>query len=158
MSGLTGKQAIAEVRKFSQFIRAFEHLAEVADTLADAEQLVLEAGHRKQQIDAQVDGRTEALGVLEERITAAHTSLAETTDQAKARAIEIISEANAEATKIRKPAELARARAEKEFDELRLKLKDAQGELDTIESEHTRVTNRLNSLREELQAFVGDTG
>ena len=50
--------AIGEIRKFHKFIKAFEHLEEVADELEGAENLIKERGQRLAEIEAHIETAT----------------------------------------------------------------------------------------------------
>lgn len=120
--------AIAEVRKFSRFIKAFEHLEAVADELSQAGQLVSERKGQLDACDAQIESRQQKLKELGLRVLEQQdefTKLA-TANQVKQDALQRQAEADARAI-----------------------VAEAKNELETLTEENQKAALNLRNIRQQ---------
>ena len=155
MSEMTASKALAEVKKFAQFIRAFEHIQEVAEFLSQADNLVAEADKRRQAIDSETEKQLEAIDELKTQAQQARKTLVETLADTKARAKEILIDAQVSADELTAQAMDNMNVAKKTYATLLSDISSSGRNLDKIKAEYAQVTKQLAKVREGIRAFVG---
>ena len=155
MGDIETRNASAEVKKFAQFIRAFEHIQEVAEFLSQAENLVGEADKRRQEIDSETEEQLEAIAELKAQTQQARRTLVDTLAESKARAETILADAHSAADELTAQASQQVQDAEKSYDSLREAISKTSQELEKIKAEYPQVTKQLAKVREGNRAFVG---
>lgn len=155
MSEMTPSKALAEVKKFAQFIRAFENIQEVAEFLSQATNLVGEADKRRLVINSETENQLEEIDQLKAQTQQARQTLLETLADTKARAETIMADARAAAADLTAQASHKVKAAEKSYDSLREAISKTSQELDKIKAEYTQVTRQMAKVREGIRAFVG---
>ena len=155
MSDMTASKALAEVKKFSQFIKAFEHIQEVATFLAQAENLVTEADKRRQAIDSETEEQLAAISELKDQTHQARRALVDTLAETTERATTILADARAAADEVTIQADDQVAVAKQSLATLRDDINKTSQNFDRIKSDYNRVTKQLAKVREGIRDFVG---
>lgn len=128
-------EAVGEVRKYARFIKAFEHLAEVADTLAKADNLVKEREEQAAKLQGLIDQNHAQIQAQGEELLAQRDHLS---DQAAANKDEC-------------DAQLRQA-----DDRAQEILAEAKRELDTLTEENHKAAVNLRAVRQQTTAVAAE--
>ena len=147
---LTTAQAIAETRKFAQFIKAFKHISEIADALEQAEQLVKERETRLAGIDMQIEKSTAELQALDEQALTQRSELTQAAQVAREARDNLLAKAEAKARGFtsdaleRQNQLTAQAdQAVRELKDIRQKLASAKAQLDIVQKQTAKVRENV---------------
>ena len=151
---LTTAQAIAETRKFAQFIKAFKHISEIADALEQAEQLVKERETRLAGIDMQIEKSTAELQALDEQALTQRSELAQDAQVAHDARDNILAKAEAEARGFTSDALERQKHLTVQADQAGHDLKDVQQKLASAKAKLDIVQKQTAKVRENVKRFL----
>ena len=153
---MTASQAISQVKKFAQFIRAFENLQETAEFLSQAENLVREADIRRHKIDSKTQQSTDDLGAIQRQIIEAKVRSAEAIRKAEKRAEGIINAATSEADTIVAAATQESEQAHAGLATLLAETEAARGALNVISKNYASISAKVATIRKDFRALIAE--
>ncbi len=154
MSDMTTKAAIAQVKRFEQFIKAFKHLDIVASELEGAENLVHEAELRRKKVEQAIKERETALAAVERQVEEARFKFNEITDSAEGTAAGIIAEATEKVDALNQEASEKLKVTRAELATAQQATQDQAGRLEEVTAEYTQLAKKLTKAREAVRSFV----
>jgi len=143
MSELTTQGALQQARRFAQFVRAFEHLEDVLETVAQAEQHVKEADKRRAKIQTDVEALGERAAAYRAQADEAIAQGKQAKAEAELEAEAIIGEATDTADEIESTHVVRLA-------DLKKQITDAEEELLAVKNLLASETNKRDTLRQAI--------
>ena len=149
------QEAVGEVRKFARFIKAFEHISEVAEALASADNVLKERVDQLAAIDATIsenqghlDGIIEAQQTQKDRLKVA-------ADAAIGECEQLLSDASAEAGALVSEAQREVENISEQAQEAAIQLRALCEEITSTQTQLDELTAKLAEARQQARKILG---
>ncbi len=159
---MTLQQALSETKKFGNFIRAFERIDEVAESLAASEQAIEDFEKTKDNLRREVEALAGQKATAEAEVSASKASAAKALKDAQDKASALLRDAEAKAASMHEEALSRCASVERDIAQreeskrgIETAISKVQGELKKLEDDRAALANDIASLRKSAAALAG---
>jgi cell division septum initiation protein DivIVA len=156
MTDMTLDEALSEIGKFGRLTKGFEKVAEVAQALQGAEQVITERTAAAAAIDAEIATATEQLAGLKADANKVKARAAKLVYDAESKAAGIVREAEDKARAFHSEAEAAVAVAQAELAQVRDDVASKRAQVIAAEADLADILQRTTHAREAARKLIGE--
>jgi chromosome segregation ATPase len=149
------KEAINEVRRFAQFTKAFQHLTEVADELANANNLIKERHDQADAAAALISEHQTHLDTIVEEMQGQEKELAERAEAAANTRQGLLAKAEAKARDITAEAQEKLEAYAEEGQQAAIQLRELRTNVARQQSVLDGLTRNIAKAREQARKIIG---
>ena len=155
MSEMNIKQAAAEAKKFGAFVRAFEKIEQVADSVLAGENLLAEIKGATSKARAELDAANTELAAAKEAVVAAKAQAKDTVNKATERANLALSEAEARNKKAEENIAAALAAADAGIAAKHAQAAEIDGKIAGRKTELDELEKKLEKVQAQARKLLG---
>jgi chromosome segregation ATPase len=159
---MTLQQALSETKKFANFIRAFERIDEVADSLAASEQSIEDFEKTKDNLRKEVEALVEQKATAEAEVSASKASAAKAVKDAQDKASALLRDAEVKALSVHEEALSRVASVERDIAQreetkrgIETAISAVKSDLKKLEDDRSALANNIAALRKSAAALAG---
>lgn len=155
MSEMSDKQAIAEVRKFSQFVKAFQHLGEVADTFSRSGQLLAERDEQLVSLEEKIAEGVRKFNTLGEQTQALAAELKERAAANDLACDKLFAKARIDAAGITSDAKAELEQLVEQKKQAGSELRKLRKQITATQAQHDALLPKLEKARAQARKILG---